>query len=169
MPRDNCCKCKKSKKEKCKEDTRFELDSVDLQLEVLAKLSAAQITTTPTPDTDAKGKLWLKFAPDFSSVEYRLTVRGLGEDSITSASLNQGAAGATGSVVAELVPSAEADNFDGCKIGTLTRTDLVGPLDPLAGGTIAQLYALARDGQLYVNVTSDDFPNGVVRGQVYLA
>ena len=47
--------------------------------------------------------------------------------------------------------------------GTITDNDLVGPL---AGKTIADLVAMIKDGSAYVNVHTDKYPDGEIRGQI---
>ena len=47
--------------------------------------------------------------------------------------------------------------------GTITDKDLIGPL---AGKTVADLVAMIKDGGAYVNVHTDKYPDGEIRGQI---
>lgn len=83
-------------------------------------------------------------------------------DGITMAHIHLGAAGTNGPVVAFLFGPDEAGQPAIHPTGTLTATNLIGPI---AGDWAAFAAALAA-GNLYVNVHSIDHPAGVVRAQI---
>jgi hypothetical protein len=47
--------------------------------------------------------------------------------------------------------------------GTITEKDLIGPL---AGKTVGDLVKMIKDGGAYVNVHTDKYPDGEIRGQI---
>lgn len=81
---------------------------------------------------------------------------------ITMAHIHLGAAGTNGPVVAFLFGPDEAGQPAIHPTGTITATNLIGPI---AGDWAAFAAALAA-GNLYVNVHSIDHPAGVVRAQI---
>jgi hypothetical protein len=55
----------------------------------------------------------------------------------------------------------------GTVTGTLTSSDVLGPTDQgIAAGEFDELLRAMRDGAAYVNVHSDLFPAGEIRGQI---
>jgi hypothetical protein len=115
----------------------------------------------PPVDTPVKAEAIFHFSKGFSRVKYELRLERLCEidiADITAAHLHRALAGANGPVVVDLYPNGPAEVVK----GTIRAADLVGGLV-----TIAQLYQLIRDGEIYVNVHSTDHPDGLIRGQVF--
>lgn len=121
--------------------------------------------------TRNSGKVQLHFAPNFSKVWFELKVKRSRD--ITQAHLHFGQAGENGRVVAFLLANGgtpagpPAVGFRGWARGLLTAQDLIEGEPPV--NTIAQLYQRIRDGEIYVNVHSVEYPAGVLRGQVFAA
>jgi hypothetical protein len=86
-------------------------------------------------------------------------------DKVTQAHIHLGRRGENGPVVAFLFgPSKFGISVRrGVVRGTLSRSDLVGPLQ---GRTIRDLIAEFDSGNAYVNVHTTQHPNGELRGQV---
>ena len=131
------------------------------------------LSTVAQNNDNIRGVLKLKFNSSLSKAAYALYVfNATNEDNrIISAHLHLGPASANGPVVVTLFEG-PARNVNGLLIkGTIDNRDVV---DFAAGGgnpatnSVASLYQAIRDGRLYVNVHSEQFPDGVVRGQIYL-
>ena len=116
----------------------------------------------PVVHTKAEAKLTLKFKKDFSKVKYALTVRRYHPDHIIQAHLHRASAGDDGEVIAFLLKPHHHQHFHGHVSGKLRASDLLGGVR-----TIAELYELIREGEVYADVHSDDRPLGLVRGQVF--
>jgi hypothetical protein len=92
-----------------------------------------------------------------------------GVESITGAHLHLAAAGTNGPVVVPLLPlnadSVLLGNSNNGFIGKVKSGDLLGPLE---GRSLDVLIAEILAGNIYVNIHSQQFPPGQVRGQVAL-
>lgn len=157
------------------------------QLHFFAHLVAAQVVNTvpgdrcEPADTDccqsACGRIWLWFAPDFSSVKYELQVyNGV---NVQTAHLFDGRAGTNGVAIAQLFDAGCCGPIDvnGCLTeGVLYNCDLLAndeappPLCGQAPINIASLYQLVRENYVYAAVASgDEPPVELVRGQIFSA
>ena len=132
-----------------------------------ASLSGAQ--EVPAVDTPASAKARVKFDKGYTRVEVDIEIRDL-VGSFTRAHFHCARPSMNGPVVLGLIEPGPL-TFDGKRIrGTLTNDDFSG-LDcgPTTGRPIENVAALAfaiRDGLIYLNVHTDAFPGGEVRGQV---
>lgn len=117
----------------------------------------------PPVRTIASGSTIFEFSPCFKELRFKLTVNCI--EGFTQAHIHLGARGEEGPVVAFLFgpvdPGIDAEK----KVikGTLTRADLVGPL---AGFPLKELAKSMIAGLTYVNVHTEDFPDGEIRGQI---
>jgi hypothetical protein len=132
----------------------------------VAPLSGAQ--EVPPNDSLARGQAVFRLRADGSSIDYRLIVANLQD--VTMAHIHLAAAGENGPVVAWLYPDAPpAQPIPGrssgvLATGTITETDLVGPL---AGAeTLQALVDEMNAGRTYVNVHTSTYPGGEIRGQI---
>jgi hypothetical protein len=120
-----------------------------------------------------KGTLKLKFNNSLSKAAYALYVFNATsqENRITSAALYLAPAGATGPMVVPLYLGPPRV-VNGLLIkGTIDNRSIIpaAATDSLpAVNNVASLYQAIREGVLYASVNSDRFPNGVIRGQIYL-
>jgi hypothetical protein len=131
----------------------------------IAPLSGDQ--EVPAVDTRARGQTIFRLSRDGSELSYRLIVANLHD--VTMAHIHVAPAGANGPVVVWLYPSSPpAQLIPGrssgvLASGTITADDLVGQL---AGGSMEDLVALMRAGETYVNVHTEEYPAGEIRGQI---
>ncbi len=144
-------------------DTGVVLKIVPAKTEFAAELSAAAGT-----DSTATGQATFRVAPDGRTVSYRLAVEGLGN--VTMAHIHIAAEpGGDGPPAVWLYPSAPpASLIPGLFSGTLaegefTAADFVGPL---AGLALEDLLAAIAEDRAYVNVHTEQFPAGEIRGPV---
>lgn len=140
-----------------------------------AELSAEAATTfvaplngkeeVPTVDTKATGNAIFKLVGD--EIHYKLIVANI--ENVTMAHLHMAAAGSNGRPVVWLLPSGPPPSLIAGKSngilaeGVITAESLVGPL---ASTSIEALLDAMREGNIYVNVHTAQFPGGEIRGQV---
>ncbi len=126
-----------------------------------AHLSGKQ--EVPAVDTKGQGQLNMQLSKDGTKLHFRLNAANLKK--ITAAHLHLGAKGFNGEPVALLFggPTTSVQARALLAKGTLTDASLIGPL---AGMTIKDLVAKIKAGEIYVNVHTEAFPTGAIRGQV---
>lgn len=117
----------------------------------------------PPVRTNATGNVRFRLSEDGLRLHFRLTVNNL--QNFTQAHIHIGARGVNGPVVAFLFgPVTRGISVDrGVVRGTLTRNDLVGPLQ---GRPLSDLVTLMNRGQTYANAHTTQNPNGEIRGQI---
>jgi CHRD domain len=116
---------------------------------------------TPVVRSSAGGSLRLSIQGD--AAQYTLTVSKLSNAIV--ARLHEGKAEAQGLVIATLFagPSKRGAFTGVLAQGTLKAVDLGGPL---RGSSLAELSALTKAGDIYLNVGSTAHPSGELRGQL---
>lgn len=106
------------------------------------------------PD-DATGTAVITADDETGEVCYELTIDGLEEeDFVVAAHIHVGEAGVAGEVVVPLFTEEPEGDMNGCV--TVDDLDLIAAI-------------LANPAGYYVNIHSDDFPEGAVRGQLEIA
>lgn len=122
----------------------------------------------PPNNSRAQGQTVLQVTSDGMAMHYRLNVANI--ENVTQAHIHLAAAGENGPVVAWLYPAGPPaqlipGRFQGVlAAGVITADDLVGPL---AGQPIDALIDAIFNGDAYVNVHTQQFPPGEVRGQIH--
>ena len=109
----------------------------------------------PAVDTNASGNIELELDEDETELEYELNVEDIVD--VTGAHIHIGEEGENGDIVVTL------EHDDEMSEGTITEDDLEGPLD---GGDLADLIELIEDDNAYVNVHTEENPDGEIRGQL---
>ena len=100
---------------------------------------------------------------DGQEVAYSVNLTGF--DDIVAAHIHSGNEGENGSIVATLSEGEEADG-DSVELqftGDIQSNDLEGPLED---SEIADLVDLMNNGSAYVNVHTEIYPDGAIRGQI---
>jgi hypothetical protein len=117
----------------------------------------------PPVKTRATGFLGLASNPFQTKLYYSLRINNI--QKATVAHLHLGTAGENGPVVAFLFGPVKPgiSLTQGLVTGTLTRYELTGPLK---GQTIRDLIRLMEEEKIYVNVHTQQKPDGEIRGQV---
>ena len=117
----------------------------------------------PPVATKATGQALFNLNSDGTELSYRLIVANI--DDVRAAHIHNAAAGINGPVVAFLYggPTIEGQFSGVLAEGTITESDLVGPLEDMP---LSDLIALISAGNAYVNVHTDSYPGGEIRGQV---
>ena len=117
----------------------------------------------PPLQTDAKGSAEFT-APHFDNIGYSVNVSNI--DKVTMAHIHSGKLGENGPPVVTLfmteTPSTEPINGN-LVSGNITNANLEGPM---AGKTLIDLTKSMELGETYVNVHTEENPNGEIRGQI---
>ena len=122
--------------------------------------------TVPRVQSNATGRSGYSVRED--RVTYTHVFRNL--QNIRMAHLHMGVAGEAGPVVANLLPgdfdasnARQVRRFSRLLSGRITADDLVGPL---AGQSIGALAQAIQNGEIYVNIHTEQNPSGEIRGQL---
>jgi hypothetical protein len=139
--------------------TMFMTASLGMAFE--AKLSGKEVV--PAVETKAMGEADFKLSKDGKELTYILKLMDI--ENVGAAHIHTGMAGKNGGPVAGLFAGPKKEGTFSGEIakGTITDKDLIGPL---AGKTIGDLVKLIKDGGAYVNVHTEKYPDGEVRGQI---
>lgn len=126
-----------------------------------AKLSGQQ--EVPPVQTTASGMAWFK--PMQDKVWFKLNVTDM--QGVTQAHIHTGKQGENGPVVVTLYKSETPQPINGkLSYGNITANLLEGPMK---GKQISDLATAMSNGGTYVNVHTEKYPNGEIRGQIMMA
>ncbi|MGZ5491503.1 MAG: CHRD domain-containing protein [Nitrososphaeraceae archaeon] len=117
----------------------------------------------PPVDTKATGSAEFT-APHFDNIGYKVNVSKI--DKVTAAHIHSGKTGENGPIVVTLfkTESPSSESMNGILTsGNITNADLEGPM---AGKTLIDLNKAMELGETYVNVHTEEHPNGEIRGQI---
>lgn len=118
----------------------------------------------PPVTTTAEGKVKLKVKE--SNIKYKLNITGITD--ATAAHIHQGNSGQNGEPVVDLLADGNKQKTsNGVLInGSIVDSSLVGPMN---GKSISDLVSSINDGNNYVNVHTQEHPDGEIRGQLELS
>ncbi|HEX5981474.1 MAG TPA: CHRD domain-containing protein [Nitrososphaeraceae archaeon] len=126
-----------------------------------AKLSGQQ--EVPPVQTTASGMAWFK--PMQDKVWFKLNVTDM--QGVTQAHIHTGKQGENGPVVVTLYKSETPQPINGkLSYGNITANLLEGPMK---GKQLSDLATAMSNGGTYVNVHTEKYPNGEIRGQIMMA
>lgn len=117
----------------------------------------------PPVDTLATGSSDFT-APHFDNIGYSVNVSNI--DKVTAAHIHSGKSGENGPIVVTLfkTESPSPEPLKGILTsGNISNADLEGPM---AGKTLIDLNKAMELGETYVNVHTEEHPNGEIRGQI---
>lgn len=132
-----------------------------------AHLSGDEQVPMPV-DTRAQGQATFRLSKDETELSYKLIVANI--ENVLMAHVHIAPAGVNGPVVAWLYPASPPPVLIPGRTqgvlaeGTIAAADLVGPL---AGMTVPDLADEMRMDQAYVNVHTNAYPGGEIRGQIH--
>ncbi len=118
-------------------------------------------------ETKATGQATFQLSRDGNELSYRLIVANI--QNVTMAHIHLAPPGVNGPVVAWLYPPASPPQLiegrtDGIlQSGSITAANLAGPL---AGEDLSDLIDAMISGETYVNVHTEQYPAGEIRGQI---
>ena len=117
----------------------------------------------PPVNTTAEGVINFKTKNDMLTWKMNVT----GTNDLTGINIHKGKAGEDGEIVVDLMKvSKHSDTPKGMTMrGNVTESSLKGSM---AGKTIADLKTAIANGDTYVNLKTQDHPDGLMRGQIKL-
>ena len=117
----------------------------------------------PPVNSTAEGVINFKTKNDMLTWKMNLT----GTNDATGVNIHKGKAGENGEVIVDLMKvSKRSDTPKGMTMrGNVTDASLTGSM---AGQTIADLKTAMANGDMYVNLKTQDHPDGLLRGQIKL-
>jgi hypothetical protein len=118
------------------------------------------------PPTESSASGWAKFLTDANGTQVSYWVNLTGLNQITGTHIHNGSAGQNGDIVVTLSQQESTEDGDNATLslkGNITKDGLEGPL---MGKELSELLGLMSDGNVYVNVHTDEFKNGAIRGQI---
>jgi ribosomal protein S6E (S10) len=117
----------------------------------------------PAVNTTAEGVINFKTKNDMLTWKMNVT----GANDATGVNIHKGKAGEKGEIVVDLMKvSKHSDSPKGMTMrGNVTESSLKGSM---AGKTIADLKTAIANGDVYVNLKTQDHPDGLMRGQIKL-
>ena len=127
--------------------------------ELVANLSGQE--EVPPVDTQATGMAeFTPVMPNNETVDFNVNATNI--QGVTAGHIHQGAQGQNGEVVVPLFNYDTPQNMVS-ENGTISADMLAGPME---GKTIAELITAMKDGNTYVNIHTEQNPNGEIRGQI---
>jgi hypothetical protein len=111
----------------------------------------------------SSGEAYFKLSKDGKKLDYRIKVKNI--ENTWAAHIHKGKKGENGEVVVVLFSGPKKEGkFSGVLAkGAIMDKDLSGPL---AGKTVGDLVKLIKEGDAYVNVHTDKYKDGEIRGQI---
>lgn len=125
------------------------------------KLSGKEVV--PSVKTVAKGEATFQLDKDGKELTYKLTVTDI--ENVIAAHIHNGTKGKNGPPVVNLFTGSKKEGkFSGTlSEGTITAKELAGQLK---GKLFSHFIQMIEDGHAYVNVHTDKYPDGEIRGQI---
>ena len=121
----------------------------------------------PPTESNSTGTANFKVNDNNSQLSYWLNITGIKK--VNQAHIHNGSTGENGDIIATLSKGKSAKGDDRPPqigfAGNITKDELQGPLKDKE---ISDLVSLMSDGMTYVNVHTDKYPDGAIRGQVTL-
>ena len=146
------------------------LNSAKLQAQEEQSFSATLSGSDEVPPTESNSTGTAKFQvtennDNESQVSYWVNITGIKE--VNAAHIHNGTTGENGDIVATLSNGKSAEGDDRPPqigfAGNITSNELQGPLEDKE---ISDLVSLMSDGNAYVNVHTEKYPDGAIRGQI---
>lgn len=124
----------------------------------------AQLTPDQEPmevESNAKGDAHIQFSEDGMSLEFTVNAQGL--ENTVAGHFHSGAPGVNGPVEVMLFENGEPMDYNGeVATGTVTAEDLVGDMN------WEEFTKAMVEGNIYVNLHTEQYPDGEIRGQVMM-
>jgi hypothetical protein len=143
------------------------LTSVKGQAQEGQTFSASLSGKDEVPPTESNSTGTAKFQVDENSSQVSYWVNVTGIKKINQAHIHNGTEGQNGDIVVTLTKNKSAKGDDSLPnigfSGNITKDDLQGPLKDKE---LTDLVSLMSDGNAYVNVHTDKYPDGAIRGQI---
>lgn len=134
---------------------------------IKARLSGFQ--EVPAVSTTGEGEFRAKLNEEGNTLAYELSYSNLTGATVSAAHIHLGQHSVNGAVMAHLCGGGTkpACPVSGTVTGTIVASDVTGPAaQGIAPGEFAEMLRAIRTGNTYVNVHTNLFPGGEIRGQV---
>ena len=116
----------------------------------------------PAVETTAKGDATFTLSKDGKELNYHVTVSDI--EDVTAAHIHLGKKGKNGPPVALITSEKKTGKFSGTLAeGAITEKELMGSL---MGKSVKDLVKQIKKGNAYLNVHTEKFPNGEIRGLI---
>ena len=143
------------------------LNSAKVQAQEGQTFSASLSGKDEVPPTESNSTGTAKFQVDENSSQVSYWVNVTGIKKINQAHIHNGTEGQNGDIVVTLTKNKSAKGNESPPnigfSGNITKDDLQGPLKDKE---LTDLVSLMSDGNAYVNVHTDKYPDGAIRGQI---
>ena len=143
------------------------LNSAKIQAQEGQTFSTSLSGKDEVPPTESNSTGTAKFQVDENSSQVSYWVNVTGIKKINQAHIHNGTEGQNGDIVVTLTKNKSAKGNDGPPnigfSGNITKDDLQGPLK---NKELTDLVSLMSEGNAYVNVHTDKYPDGAIRGQI---
>ena len=143
------------------------LNSAKVQAQEGQTFSASLSGKDEVPPTESNSTGTAKFQVDENSSQVSYWVNVTGIKKINQAHIHNGTEGQNGDIVVTLTKDKSAKGNESPPnigfSGNITKDDLHGPLKDKE---LTDLVSLMSDGNAYVNVHTDKYPDGAIRGQI---
>lgn len=113
----------------------------------------------PPVETQASGAAQFQMLAE-NAMSYSVNATGI--QAVTAGHIHAGLPGENGDIVVTLF-SYDPARDEVAEAGTITADDLEGPM---AGGPLSDLMDAMEEGETYVNIHTEQNPNGEIRGQI---
>lgn len=139
------------------------LASTSIAAEKSFKATLSGSKVVPAVKTMAKGEATFKLSKNGNELSYKVKVSDI--ENITAAHIHMGKMGENGPPLALIdIMGKKAGKFSGTLAeGRITSKELMGSL---MGKTVKDLVKEIEAGNAYVNVHTDKYPDGEIRGQI---
>ncbi|MBA3750043.1 MAG: CHRD domain-containing protein [Nitrosopumilus sp.] len=139
--------------------------SIDLTQDAFAKheLNGTLSGQEEVPPTDSQATGAAEFipvVPNNETIDFSVNVTGI--EGVTAGHIHSGIQGENGPVVVTLFQFDPAQN-EVSENGTITANNLEGPMK---GKTISDLISSLKNSSTYVNIHTEQNPDGEIRGQI---
>lgn len=124
---------------------------------------------SPPVSTAGTGRFSAAVSEDGQEIDFELSYSGLEGGSVSGAHIHFAGARNNGGVIAFLCGSADTDDCpdEGTVIGTIDAGAVIGPADQgIEPGEIEELIEAMERNSTYVNVHTEEFASGEIRGEV---
>jgi CHRD domain len=143
------------------------LNSAKVQAQEGQTFSASLSGKDEVPPTESNSTGTAKFQVNENSSQISYWVNVTGIKKINQAHIHNGTEGQNGDIVVTLTKTKSAKGNESPPnigfSGNITKDDLQGPLKDKE---LSDLVSLMSDGNAYVNVHTDKYPDGAIRGQI---
>ena len=136
------------------------LSTSSFAAEKIFKAMLSGSACVPSVETMAKGDATFTLSKDGKALHYYVTVSDIAN--VTAAHIHLGKKGENGPPVALITNEKKGGKFS----GTLAEGNITELMGSLMGKSVKDLVEEINKGHAYINIHTDKYPNGEIRGQL---